>query len=164
MERSLKGIGKEFERELERSLRGNWKGVQEGIENENYWLNEDNGISHKILNLVQEHNLIHSGEMPFSCHLCPKRFNRSYTLKNHMKLHSTTQIGLQVLFFPPGLIFLDKVTFLLIKIKIIFRTVSWILVSLFHFSPSLRPFHDFLPPSRVPPHDTSPMYLLIRRI
>ena len=26
--------------------------------------------------------------MPFSCHLCPKRFNRSYTLKNHMKLHS----------------------------------------------------------------------------
>ena len=35
-----------------------------------------------------QHTLIHSGEMPFSCHLCPKRFNRSYTLKNHMKLHS----------------------------------------------------------------------------
>jgi KRAB domain-containing zinc finger protein len=41
---------------------------------------------------LKEHTLIHSGEMPFSCHLCPKRFNRSYTLKNHMKLHSAGNI------------------------------------------------------------------------
>ena len=37
---------------------------------------------------LNRHVLIHTGEQPFSCHICPKSFNQSSTLKKHLRVHT----------------------------------------------------------------------------
>ncbi|XP_058447831.1 gastrula zinc finger protein XlCGF26.1-like isoform X2 [Malaya genurostris] len=36
------------------------------------------------------HETTHSNEMPFSCHICSRRFKNKLYLKNHFKLHATS--------------------------------------------------------------------------
>ena len=37
---------------------------------------------------VKRHELIHTGEKPYSCDFCHKRFNDSSTLKGHIRTHT----------------------------------------------------------------------------
>ncbi|XP_053695579.1 zinc finger protein 883-like [Sabethes cyaneus] len=37
------------------------------------------------------HQTTHSNEMPFSCHICLRRFKNKLYLKNHLKLHATSE-------------------------------------------------------------------------
>ncbi|XP_055539612.1 zinc finger protein ZFP2-like [Wyeomyia smithii] len=37
------------------------------------------------------HQTTHSNEMPFSCHVCLRRFKNKLYLKNHLKLHATSE-------------------------------------------------------------------------
>ncbi|XP_075530071.1 uncharacterized protein LOC142563403 [Dermacentor variabilis] len=37
---------------------------------------------------LKRHNMLHTGEQPFECHLCPQRFRRKYNLKLHLRTHT----------------------------------------------------------------------------
>ena len=46
------------------------------------------GICGREVVNIKNHMLIHSGERPFACSLCPKRFRQQANLKKHIDVHT----------------------------------------------------------------------------